>query len=67
MIGNGLEAGVTQRQIAAMLGRSPSTICRESARNHNWWHGSSSPLRHTPRRRQPAAYRLLGTPDATTG
>ena len=57
VIENCLIAGLTQKQIAAALGRSPSTICRELARNHNWWHGPSSPLRHTPRQRQLAAYR----------
>jgi IS30 family transposase len=57
VIENCLVVGLTQQQIAAVLGRSPSTICRELARNHNWWQGPSSPLRHTPRSRQLAAYR----------
>jgi hypothetical protein len=39
--------GFTQREIAIVIGRSPSTICRELARNHNGWHGPSSPLRLT--------------------
>jgi Helix-turn-helix domain len=45
VIENCLIAGLTQKQIAAALGRSPSTICRELARNHNWWYRPSSPLR----------------------
>jgi transposase, IS30 family len=57
VIENCVVAGMRQREIAAAVGRSPSTICRELARNHNWWHGPSSPLRHTPRQRQLAAYR----------
>jgi IS30 family transposase len=36
VIENCLVAGMTQREIAAAVGRSPSTICRELARNHNW-------------------------------
>jgi hypothetical protein len=56
VIENCVEAGAPQRQIAAVLGRSASTICRELARNHKWWYAPSSPLRHTPRRRL-AAYR----------
>ena len=35
VIENGVAVGMTQQQIAAVLGRSPSTICRELARNHN--------------------------------
>ena len=57
VIENGVAVGMTQQQIAAVLGRSPSTICRELARNHNWWWGPSSPLRYTARPRQLAAYR----------
>jgi IS30 family transposase len=57
VIENGVAVGMTQQQIAAVLGRSASTICRELARNHNWWWGPSSPLRYTARPRQLAAYR----------
>ena len=57
VIENCFAHGFTQREIAIVIGRSASTVCRELARNHNGWHGPSSPLRLTPRRRQLAAYR----------
>jgi hypothetical protein len=57
VIENCLVAGMTQRQIVATVSRSPSTICRELARNHNWWYRPSSPLRHTARPRRLVAYR----------
>ena len=64
VIENCLVQGFTQLQIARVLGRSPSTVCRELARNHNGWHGPSSPLRLTARARQRDAYRHCYRADA---
>jgi IS30 family transposase len=57
VIENGFVAGLTQQQIAAALGRSQATICRELKRNHNGWRGPSSPRRLTSMSRQRDAYR----------
>ncbi|MCA1835682.1 MAG: IS30 family transposase [Actinobacteria bacterium] len=57
VIQNGFAGGLTQQQIAAAIGRSQATVCRELKRNHNMWAGPVSPLAMTPRARQRAAYR----------
>jgi IS30 family transposase len=57
VIENGFAGGLTQQQIAAAIGRSQATVCRELKRNHNMWAGPVSPLAMTPRARQRAAYR----------
>jgi IS30 family transposase len=57
VIERGFAAGLTQQVIAAAIGRSQSTVCRELKRNHNMWSGPVSPLAMTSRPRQRQAYR----------
>ena len=61
-----LEAGLSQRQIAVRLGRDPSTICRELARNRDPRTGEYQPERaHTlawQRQRRPKASKLAQNP-----
>ena len=60
------EAGLSVRAVAARLGRSPSTICRELARNADPRTGQYQPERaHRlawDRQRRPKASRLSGNP-----
>ena len=56
VIENCWRAGMTQVQIAAAVGRAPSTICRELARNHSGRHGPKHPGWRAMPRRQGRAY-----------
>jgi transposase, IS30 family len=56
VIERGLEAGLDQRTVAAVLGRSPSTVCRELARARVNPDGGFR--RGTPPRRCPHRWRL---------
>jgi IS30 family transposase len=60
------EAGLSVRQVAARMGRSPSTICRELARNADPRTGGYQPERaHRlawDRQRRPKPSRLSGNP-----
>jgi transposase, IS30 family len=60
------ECGLSLRQIAARLGRSPSTVCRELARNADPRTGGYQPERaHRlawERQRRPKGSRLSGSP-----
>jgi transposase, IS30 family len=60
------EAGLSVRAVAAALGRSPSTVCRELARNASPRTGAYQPERaHRlawERQRRPKASRLAGSP-----
>jgi transposase, IS30 family len=58
------EAGLTMRQVADRTGRSPSTVCRELARNAGP-HGYQPERAHRlawDRQRRPKASRLAGNP-----
>ncbi|MEO3931171.1 IS30 family transposase [Micromonosporaceae bacterium B7E4] len=61
----GLAKGWSQRRIAARLGRSPSTICREVARNSSvrrgYWAGSAE-QKATQRARRPKTAKLAANP-----
>ena len=61
-----VEAGLTQREIASRMGRSPSTICRELARNRDARTGEYQPERaHTlawQRQRRPKVSKIGSNP-----
>jgi transposase, IS30 family len=57
VIENCWRAGMAQAQIAAAVGRSPATICRELRRNHSGRHGPKHPGWRAMPRRRGRAYR----------